>query len=328
MNGTPDGRPAELPSEILGVDESAARSQGGGLWWLAALLLPVLGGGIGLAIGLSAPANQNDWFGMRVLVPILFGLLAGCVLSCGAAVISLQRDESLAAVGLMAAIPAFVFLVWSGVSFVQAKRERARQTVLSAANYQEEEAKRALMTHWQEEIKAHPALITDDEFWRTHNDPDHVAQWGMNWALQEKTFVVTPEIKAYVIKHFPREVSLVFSNGRSSPEELQCIVNDRTCSHEVRETALDCLLRNEAFEVPNEMKRLVNDEFPQKYGLLWGGKKFTRSELEELVRDPKIADHVKRDAAQYLKSGTFKKEAAAVGDQVIFHPPSPVTESR
>jgi hypothetical protein len=96
--------------------------------------------------------------------------------------------------------------------------------------------------------------------------------------------------------------------NRSSHDELAKIVKDVKNSYGIRETAMDCLLRDESFDVTDEWKKTVFDQFPLKIGLLFGGKRFSRIQLGNLITDPKIPSYVKRDADFWLKNGGYKTE--------------------
>jgi ABC-type transport system involved in multi-copper enzyme maturation permease subunit len=80
-------------------------------WWLAAILLPVIGFCVGYLRAINAPHNQSDWFGFSVLIPISLGLLIGCALSCIATIISVVKREKFYGIALLAGIPSLIFVV-------------------------------------------------------------------------------------------------------------------------------------------------------------------------------------------------------------------------
>jgi hypothetical protein len=63
-------------------------NQSNSKWWLAAILFPIMGFGIGYLFAINAPHNQSDWFGGAFFARLFLGLLIGCVLSIVATVIS------------------------------------------------------------------------------------------------------------------------------------------------------------------------------------------------------------------------------------------------
>jgi hypothetical protein len=278
-----------------------------GYWWAAAFLLPLLSVGIGVLAGLAAPRRESDWFGGSVFFPILIGGLIGCIASCAAAIISLLRRERSSAVSLFAAIPAAGLLLYSAVAFARGRSEQQRQAALSILSHKNDDEKMARIASWKAKFGEHPDLIVSDDVWLQRTESKTEAEFGLNWLLQEKTFSVTPELKAFVIKNSPRNASLVFTNGRSTHEELKMLCHDKAVAYEVREQAIDCLMRDESYKLTAEEKQMVFAEFATKYTLLFGTKQFTRAELEEMARDPKFPDYIRRDAQQYLTWKSYKE---------------------
>ena len=79
-------------------------------WWLWTILSPVLGFAIGVVVAMLLGQHQDDWLGMRAIVPIMFSLFGGCVASCVFAVISLEKREARSTLAFVAAIPSGLFV--------------------------------------------------------------------------------------------------------------------------------------------------------------------------------------------------------------------------
>lgn len=284
------------------------RKQRDGFWWAAAFLLPILPIGIGILNGLAAPRRDSDWFGGTLLIPIIIGILIGCIASCAASAISFLRRERLFPASLLIAIPAAGLLMYSVIAFERSKIERQRQAAINVVSYKNSEERMKRIASWKVRFCEHPDLITTDGVWAQNRESKAEAEWGLNWALQETDFNVTPEIKEFVIRKTPQNASLVFTKGRSTHEELKRLFHDRTVSYEVREQAIDCLMRDQDYKLTEEEKMIVFVEFATKYTLLFGTKQFTRTELEEMVRDSKIPEYIRREAQQYLKWQSYKEE--------------------
>ncbi len=278
-----------------------------GYWWLAAILLTIGSFGLGILLGLSAPPNENDWITGGFAAPFFITFFCGCVMSVLAAVVSFWRKEERAYISLLPAIPSLAFVCWMVAAFVQAGENRKRQAISTAQSYKQQETDWAQKTHWKAELQTHPELITNDDFWKAHKEPSRNTEWGLRWLLQDRTFVVTPEIRAYVIKNFPDAVSALFQTGRFTVAELQTIATDKDVNYGLRENAIHTLLDDDSFDFSSEWKALVRHEFPLMVHLLVSGKKLTKAELEELGQDPKTSEQVKSDIQFYLKRGYFKQ---------------------
>lgn len=291
-----------LPSEIY-----LPRQKTAGYWWLVAILLPIGAFVLGIIIGHETPLQQSDWLGMGFVVPVFITLACGCVAAVLAAIVSFWSREERAYLSLFPAIPSLVFVCWIVVAFAQAGEDRKRREISNAQYQKQQEAELAQTSHWIVELRAHPELITSDDFWKENRGASRSAEWGLIWLLRDKAFVVTPEIRAYVIKNFPQGIYALFQSGRFTLEELQATATDPKADYHLREQAVDTLLRTASFDAPSEFKTMVLGVFPNKAGLLFGGRKFTKTDLEELVRNPKTPEWVKRDAQRNLKSGYFKQ---------------------
>lgn len=82
-------------------------------WWLWAILSPIAGIVLGIFIAMSLGQRQDDWLGMRAAVPIMFGLLAGCVSCCVFTLVSLGKNEKRSTYAFIAAIPSGLFVAFA-----------------------------------------------------------------------------------------------------------------------------------------------------------------------------------------------------------------------
>jgi hypothetical protein len=170
-------------------------------------------------------------------------------------------------------------------------------------------------------LKQTPALLTDAAFWDSQPDHDHIRTLGLDWYLQEPTAPASPAINAWLLKRFPEEDGMILHNGRASHDELTGLATDTNQSYRIRETALDCLLRDPTFDFSEPWKRMVFDEFQGQIPLVFGTRRFTRKELIALSQDPKIPKWIQEMAAQNLSWNSFKPETPLPQSNKV--PPSP-----
>ena len=82
-------------------------------WWLWAILSPIIALFVGIVVAMLLGQHQDDWLGMRAIAPIMFGLLAGCTLSCAFAIVSLEKKEERSTLAFIAAIPSGLFFAFA-----------------------------------------------------------------------------------------------------------------------------------------------------------------------------------------------------------------------
>jgi hypothetical protein len=87
-------------------------------WWLWTLLSPVGGLAAGILISIARGQHQDDWFGFRAAMPIMFGMLSGCALSCVCALVSLEKREERSTIAFIAAIPSGLFVAFAILSLL------------------------------------------------------------------------------------------------------------------------------------------------------------------------------------------------------------------
>jgi hypothetical protein len=150
-------------------------------------------------IATSGPRNQ----GWDALIPIFFGLLVGCVRSCLVSILSAIKRERFFGIALLAGIPSLIFIVKVCVAIPQGAKDAKRQNESIAAHYKHEEETIAQIKKFSDEFSSTPSLITNDDFWQSQkSDRGKSAMYGLIGVLQDKSFEVTPQIKAYVISNF------------------------------------------------------------------------------------------------------------------------------
>jgi hypothetical protein len=171
-------------------------------------------------------------------------------------------------------------------------------------NNREREARIAASKLVLQELKANPALITDDTFWNRQPANDY----GLFWFLQEPNAPRSPAINTYLLKRFPDKSSVILGNGRATHGELTAIASDRAQPYDTRESAIDALLRDKSFEFGEPWRRMVLEEFGLKTSLLFGTRRYTRQELIALSQDPKTPAWIQQTARDNIDRNWFKSE--------------------
>jgi hypothetical protein len=90
-------------------------------WWIGGVLSPFLFLGIGILVALGIPGHQDDWLGMRFIVPVMCGLLLGCLLSFAFTAVSLRKKEEGAFYALLVSIPALFVILYHVARIVSQK---------------------------------------------------------------------------------------------------------------------------------------------------------------------------------------------------------------
>lgn len=277
-----------------------------GKWWLAAILLPVVGFGIGYLCAINAPHNQSDWFGFGVLVRIFLGLLAGCVLSCIATIISLIRREKFSGIALLAGIPSLIFVVNFCSQIPQARRSAKLNQEHFQAHQKQVQEQETQVINFREKFRTNSALITSDDFWNAQTNKDRSAQDGLARLIEDQSFNFTPEMNEYIIKKFPGRTEELMQYKRLNQDELIKIIKDVQYSHRIRETGVYVLISNPSFGVTDEWKKYIIEQFPNEIGDLLLQERFTKSEIEALISDPTIDNGTKEIAKRNLAEGRYK----------------------
>lgn len=276
-----------------------------GKWWRVAILAPLLSLGFGVFFAFSARPSEGDWLGLSAIAPLFWGLIGGCAGSCVAAAVSAVKRERLWPVGLVAAIPSLLFLIHL-FSLVQ----DAKQTEMRNREYRVIEDKREKERHARNdqlcsEIHVNPHLIMSDEFWRNAGVSNDLRRILISRTLQDKSFNITPEIKDYVRTNYPQFTHYLIMYGRSGHEELESIARDEKLPSGYRNTAVECLLRDDSFHIAPEFKRFVIDHFSYHFFRLH----FTKRELEGLAADPTVSERVRKAAVTWLKEKRYVDDA-------------------
>ncbi|MGA3143890.1 MAG: hypothetical protein ABSF10_12850 [Verrucomicrobiota bacterium] len=277
-----------------------------GKWWLAAILLPVMGFGAGYFFAVIAPHNQSDWFGGAVLGRIFLGLFVGCILSCIATGISVATREKLWGLSLLGGIPSLLLIVNVCIEIPKAVKG-ARESNKSFIAYQKrEQARETRIQSYCNELRTNSSLITSDDFWNGQTNQDFSAQYGLDRLIEDQSFKVTPEMNEYLIKKFPGRMEELMRYKRLSQNELIKVIKGVQYSRRIRETGVYVLISDKSFDVTDEWKKYIVDQFPSEIGDLLLHECFTKSEVEGLVADPKISDSIKELAKRNLAEGRYK----------------------
>jgi hypothetical protein len=167
-----------------------------GKWWLAAYAFPILAVGTGVFFAFLMPFNQDDWLGMRFIIPVAFGVFFGCILSGAAAAISLIKKERLCGLSLLPAIPSVFFAIYVSVLIYQGNENRKRQEAIAAANAaMDYKRQQELISHRVDELRKNPDLITNNKLFGGQNDRD-----ALLILLNDKSYVVTDEVKNKILE--------------------------------------------------------------------------------------------------------------------------------
>jgi len=100
-------------------EETSPDKESTSKYWLGALASPLVFIGLGILFAFLSPRNENDWLGMRLLVPAGLGMLIGCASSVYFSVVSVRRNEKFCLVALVAGFPCAAGLVWSLAPFLR-----------------------------------------------------------------------------------------------------------------------------------------------------------------------------------------------------------------
>ena len=286
-------------------------TQSNSKWWLAAILFPVAGFGVGYFFAITAPHNQSDWFGMAVLARLFIGLLIGCVLSSIATLISAIKRERFFGIALLAGIPSLIFVV-NICSQIPKAAKSAKQANEHFLAYQkqvaEQEAQRAEqeahVIYYREVFRTNSSLITSDDFWNAQTNQDRSVQAGLVRLIEDQSFIFTPEMKNYLIRN-GHDYEYLIKKRLNNDERIQIVTNTDALKPE-RELAMNCLLWDKSFEITDQWKHYVLDNFPQsKHYLIMSGC-FSKSELEALAVDPKVPALDRIDAGNALKMKYYR----------------------
>jgi hypothetical protein len=198
-------------------------------WWLVAIVSPLVVIGIGILLGLTARSNENDWLGIRFILPIFWAIVVSCFFSLFAAVISLVKKEKFWGVAVLPAIASLCFLVKLANTEIHVNKQAEEQAARQAVQRKHDEEKFKLIAAWEEKFRANPELITNDQLWHNQKDSDQVAKFGLIWLLQDMSFNVTDNIKEFVITNFPDEFGILSHRMLLTKADLeQIVVNPHT----------------------------------------------------------------------------------------------------
>ena len=291
--------------------KSMKSDQSNGKWWLAAILFPIVGFGFGYFFAITAPHNESDWFGLAVLARLFVGLLIGCVLSSIATLISVIKRERFFGIALLEGIPSLIFVV-NVCSHIPQATKNAKQANEHFLAHQKqvakEEARRAeeepIILHYCDEFRASPECITDDGFWNSPTNQNNEVVRGLTRLFDDKSFQITKEMKDYLIRN-GHDYGYLIRSCLNNDERIQIVTNMNALKPE-RELAMNCLLWDKSFEITDQWKNYVLDNFPQsKHYLIMSGC-FSKSELEALAVDPNVPALDRIDAGNALKMKYYR----------------------
>jgi len=220
-------------------------------WWIASVVLPFIGLGVGLLLAVTAPRKEYDLIGAAVFMPIFLGLVAGCILSAAVATVSVLKREARRIYAVLVGLPALAFVILSGYVIVEGLRQSKVDEAVRIESRKAEVAKQLFRARCREELRANPALITDEKFWKEHQRPDKAYEIGLLNLLADPTFEPTPEIVEYVMKHVTYATDGLFANDRLSRAQLEIIAEVLYYPENSRSTAAS-MIRAEKYKIePN-----------------------------------------------------------------------------
>jgi hypothetical protein len=286
-------------------------NQSNGKWWLAAILSPFVGFGFGYFFAITAPHNTDDWFGLAVLTRLFLGLLIGCVLSSVATIISSIKRERFFGIALLAGIPSLIFVVnvCSQIPKAAKNAKLANEHFLAYQKQVAEQQKQAVkqevrVIYYREELRTNSSLITNDDFWNAQANQDRSVEAGLVRLIEDQSFILTPEMKNYLIRN-GHDYQYLIRKCLNNDERIQIVTNTDALKPE-RELAMNCLLWDKSFEITDQWKHYVLDNFPQsKHYLIMRGC-FSKSELEALAIDPNVPALDRIDAGNALKMKYYR----------------------
>jgi hypothetical protein len=88
-------------------------------YWVGAVVSPLVFIALGMFVAFLSPRNENDWLGMRLLVPAGLGMLIGCASAVYCSVVSVRRNEKYCLIALLVGFPCAAGLVWSLAPFLR-----------------------------------------------------------------------------------------------------------------------------------------------------------------------------------------------------------------
>jgi hypothetical protein len=196
-------------------------------WWFGAFFLPVVAIVTGLLfayVARLAPADSNDWMGMRILLPAMLGILCGCLLSCVAALVSFAKRERLAGWSLIPSIPSFIFVVWVGNGFIRAQMAMRQQKDEAAIH---RAVKDERISACEKRIRSNPDLITSDVFWLNNMAPDSDEKVALIHLINDYSFEISSRTKESILRRFPDRWLNLAQRKLLTKEELSGIAADQ-----------------------------------------------------------------------------------------------------
>ncbi|MFH1496997.1 MAG: hypothetical protein ABII82_04145 [Verrucomicrobiota bacterium] len=184
--------------------------------------------------------------------------------------------------------------------------DREAALTREALENEQREASLAIARQILEHLSANPALLTDDVFWDGQPTTDGRAMYGLSWFLQKPEAPFSPAINRYLLDRFPEQDGLILSEQRTTHEELTTLAADVAQPYDVREQALDTLLRDPTFDFGEPWREMVLTEFQLKVLLLFGTRRYTRAELVALAAREDIPQHIRTGATWNLERAYYK----------------------
>lgn len=226
----------------------------------------------------------------------------------GGAVVRKEPGAPLATIPALVGGVAFLFFSVQTIRTRHEAPERARQN---------EELRVAGEARWQltkdaagafkDAFLATPALAGSMEFWSQPGLARPMAELGLNWALQEKGFVMPPGTRDYVVEHLPSCRGILIGYGHFAYEKLPVFFLDEKQAYDVRDAAMNKYLRDERTRIEDLELPFVLREFGAKASLVLA--RASDEQLAQFVSSSDYPEWFRRNAAESQRIRAMIKPA-------------------
>jgi hypothetical protein len=199
-----------------------------------------------------------------------------------------------------------IFVVKVCVEIPKAVEGARKSNERFIADQKREQAKEARVKNYCAQFRTNSSLITSDDFWNGQTNQDWSAQYGLDRLIEDQSFKFTPDVIDYLLKKFPKRTEELIQYKHLNCDKLIKIIKDTQYSQRVRQTAMEALVSDRSFELTDEWKRCVFEQFPNVIGNLLYDERLTKADIEALIADPTISDGIKELAKRNLKEERYK----------------------
>lgn len=162
-----------------------------------------------------------------------------------------------------------------------------------------------------ERLKARPALLDDDAFWREYENETRATHYAFHWFIQTPEAPASPEINRRLFARFPDNASVIYTKSRTTHAELTALVADPSVPYKIREASITTLASDPAFDFGEPWRTILLHDFSVHTSLLFATRRYTRDELIAIRDDPAQPIHMRNFAKAQLDYGNYKPSPPA-----------------